>query len=240
MKSAIGRPMVFAFLMLALVSLACGIDLGTESPTAAPPAATSVPALTTAPSTDLGRNFTEEFDGDVDAWTYFVTKNDAAADDSGAQPETENGFLVFDLDKNLNVYVYYDPQTYRDVRIDASVENRGVNVNNVNLICRWTDDGWYEVSVANSGLYDIYAFTDAYHRLANGGSNEIRQGFATNEYALICNDNVIRLLINGDETKSFTDNQYGLTEGRVGVGVSSFDREGVEAAFDWVTVTEAE
>jgi hypothetical protein len=51
----------------------------------------------------------------------------------------------------------YDPYVYEDVRIDARVINRGVNNNNVSLVCRYTDSGWYEFNIANNGLYWIYA-----------------------------------------------------------------------------------
>ena len=70
----------------------------------------------------------------------------------------QNGFLVFDLQgKGEWVYSIYNAQTYDDVRVDVSAENRGANNNNVSLICRYSPDGqWYEFNIANNGLYNIY------------------------------------------------------------------------------------
>ena len=141
--------MFFAFVVLLLiVSLACNFGASptsaptqppvVEPPTVAaptePPQQTAEPAVVaTEPpvSTVAPDYYTEEFDGDISNWTYFTSKNDVKADDSGVEPVAENGFLVLDLPKNLNVYVMYDPYTYTNVRVDARVENRGTNNNNI-------------------------------------------------------------------------------------------------------------
>jgi cytoskeletal protein RodZ len=120
--------MFFAFVVLLLiVSMACNFGASPtqlpsieEPPAVAPtdqpqepqqpeapqqteepaPVATEPPAVQ---STDAPDYFTEEFDGDISNWTYFTSKNDVKADDSGVEPVAENGFLVLDLPKNLNV-----------------------------------------------------------------------------------------------------------------------------------------
>jgi len=255
--------MLFAFVALLLfVSLACygggtpppvatQLPANEEPPAAAPteqpqePQPTEEPVIvaTEAPvqSTDAPDFFTEEFEGDISNWTYFTSKNDVSADDSGVEPYTENGFLVLDLSKWLNVYVMYDPYTYTNVRIDTRVENRGTNNNNINLVCRSSDEGWYEVAIANNGLYDLYAYDGvkgAYVRLANGGSNKIKAGKEVNEYTFICNDRNLILEINGFETKKYTDNQFVFREGQIGVGASSFRDIPVKVEFDWVKISE--
>ena len=136
-------------------------DQPTQQPTE-PPVATEPPV-----STDAQDFYTEEFDGDISNWTYFTSKNDVKADDSGVEPVAENGYLVLDLSKNLNVYVMYDPYTYSNVRVDARVENRGTNNNNINLVCRYSDEGWYEVAIANNGLYWLYAYDGGRVRMRN-------------------------------------------------------------------------
>ncbi len=245
------RPFFILFLALALTSLACGIDLGTDTP--APPVEPvepvqqpSEPEPTEAPTeeqaqTDALDFFKEEFDGDPTNWSYFVTKNKPNADDSGSAPFTDNGFFVFDIGKNLNVYATYDPYSYEDVRLDVSVENRGHNNNNINLVCRYSDAGWYEVAIANNGLYWIWAFDtniSNYSLLVNGGSNKIKQGKDVNLYTMICNDNNISLQINGTETKTFTDNKFGFGEGLVGIGLSAFDYTPIEVGFDWIEISQ--
>lgn len=254
--------MLFALVVLLLiVSLACN---GGASPTSAPeqppvtdapsvdvpteqpqePQQTDEPAVVaTEPpvSTDAPDYYTEEFDGDISNWTYFTSKNDVKADDSGVEPIAENGFLVLDLPKNLNVYVMYDPYTYGNVRVDARVENRGTNNNNINLVCRSSDEGWYEVAIANNGLFWLWAYDGVkgtYAKLADGGSNKIKAGKEVNEYTLICNDRNLIVQINGFDTKSYTDNQYVFRDGQIGVGASSFDDVPVKVEFDWVKISE--
>jgi len=250
--------MLFAFVVLLLiVSLACSFgstptsapeqppvnDAPTaEVPTEQPQQPTEPPVATEPPvSTEAQDFYTEEFDGDISNWTYFTSKNDVKADDSGVEPVAENGYLVLDLSKNLNVYVMYDPYTYSNVRVDARVENRGTNNNNINLVCRYSDEGWYEVAIANNGLYWLYAYDGvkgSYAQLANGGSNKIKAGKEVNEYTFICNDRNLIIQINGFDTRTYTDNQFVFRDGQIGVGASSFDDVPVKVEFDWVKISE--
>jgi hypothetical protein len=255
--------MFFAFVVLLLiVSLACNfgasstsapelppvtdapsVDVPTEQPQEPQQTEEPAPVATEPPvqSTDAPDFYTEEFEGDISNWTYFTSKNDVSADDSGVEPVVENGFLVLDLDKWLNVYVMYDPYTYTNVRLDARVENRGTNNNNINLVCRYSDEGWYEVAIANNGLYDLYAYDGvkgSYARLANGGSNKIKAGKEVNEYTFICNERNLILEINGFETKTYTDNQYVFRDGQIGIGASSFRDVPVKVEYDWVKISE--
>ncbi len=209
-----------------------------QTEASAEPAATEPPVTEASTAPDF---FTEEFDGDISNWTYFTSKNDSIADDSSVNPIAENGVLTLDLSKYLNVYVMYDPYTYTNVRVDARVENRGTNNNNINLVCRYSDEGWYEVSIANNGLYDLYAYDGAkgsYAKLANGGSNKIKTGKEVNEYTFICNERNLILKVNGFDTKTYTDNQFVFREGQIGIGASSFRDTPVKVEFDWVKISE--
>ncbi len=123
-------------------------------------------------------------------------------------------------DVNLAVYFYYDPHVYNDVILDLMYKNQGRNSNNVNIVCRYSDAGWYEFTVQNDGLYQIWVHTDKYHLLANGGSTAIKTGQASNEVTASCAGNKLYLLINGVETRTITDSQYFLGEGQVGFGVN--------------------
>jgi hypothetical protein len=259
MKSKRLFPIASAVIVLVIASLAC-VGFGTSEPTPTPipiqvntplPPPTEVPSLPTEPSVEpteppvqpstAEEFFTEEFEGDISNWLYFTSKNDATADDSGVQPFTENGFLVLDIGKYLNVYALYDPYTYGNVRLDVRVENRGTNNNNINLVCRYSDEGWYEIAIANNGLYWLYAYDGVkqnYVPLANGGSNKIKAGKDVNEYTFICNERNLILLINGVETRTYTDNQFVLRDGQVGIGLSSFRDVPVKVEFDWVKISQ--
>jgi hypothetical protein len=246
---------LFAFIALILaVSLACGIDFGTSTPATSEPSqfqppvnnppieiASPEPPATDSPAAN-DKYFTEEFEGDISSWTYFVTKNDTTADDSGdLAPYTENGYLVLDLKKYLNVYTIYEGGTYDNVRLDVRVDNRGTNNNNINLVCRYSKEGWYEIAIANNGLYWLFAYDGVkgrYVKLADGGSNKIKAGKEVNEYSFICNDRNLILYINGNETKRYTDNVFVFRDGQVGIGLSSFKDIPTKVEFDWVKVSQ--
>jgi hypothetical protein len=168
--------------------------------------------------------FTEEFEGNIDSWTYFLMNGD----ENKMDLYTDNGRLVFDLQGTYQyVYVLYDEYYYPEVRIDVVAENRGKNTNNVSLICNYSErDGWYEFNISNGGLYDILVYSEidkAYFGLQSGGSTNINMGRAVNQYTAICEGNRLALYINGVLEKEVVDNKYNLKEGQVGVSVSSFD-----------------
>lgn len=196
----------------------------TQAPTEATPA--EAPAF-----------YTEEFDGDTSLWTYFFLGSDNADFTVLAQ----DGDMVFDIrDEQVFVYLTYDAYYYSDVRIDTRASNLGSNNNNVSLICRETEDGWYEFNIANSGIYSILRFDSDvgdYTLLYNGGSTEVNTGKAVNEYSAICEGDTLTLFINGVEERTVEhDNRY--PEGRVGVSVSAFEFVPVIVHFEWLTISE--
>jgi hypothetical protein len=265
------RPVFFLISLVVIVGLACSLGGGgtstkeppaqppveptvaepateapaeppTAEPTAEEPANTPEPQPTEAPA--ASEFYTEEFDGDISNFTYFEfheTFGKEKADES-IIPTTKDGFLVFDLKKkNKWVYVTYDPFKYGDVRIDLKADNRGKNNNNISLICRYSDEGWYELNIANNGLYDIFAFVasdNKYYLIANGGSTEIKQGKDTNEYTFICDGNELTAGINGVEVKKITDTKYKLRDGLVGFGVSSFEVTPILVEVDWFQISQ--
>jgi hypothetical protein len=258
--------MLFAFVVLLLiVSLACNFgasptqlpvieeppatDVPTDAAPTEPPQQTEEPAVVaTEPpvqSTDAQEFFTEEFDGGIDNWSLFKVLASKDTNEDGITVETNDGYLTFDIStKYLYAYLYYDAYEYDNVAVEARVENRGTNVNNISLICRHSDEGWYEFNVANSGLYDIlYGSVKpdgdiGYARLADGGSTKIKSGKDINTYKIICKDRRLTLYINGNETRTLEDNQYVLRNGKIAVSASSFDQLPVKVDYDWVTISE--
>ncbi len=249
------RSFVLFVSVLVIVSLACGIDFGGKTETAAPPPpatqeqeaqATEAPAATEE-VVSTGQQFgTFDFDAQDDNWQTVLNVTGRDTNLSNMTTEFSDGFLSFDIDtKNLYTYVNYTAYDYSDVRVDARVENRGTNNNNISLICRYTEDeGWYEFNVANNGLWWIFHGlieadgTPVYTRLYNGGSNDIKQGKDVNEYGAVCRGRSLTLYINGKEVKTVEDNEFVLRSGQVGVSVSSFDDLPVKVDFDWVKISE--
>jgi hypothetical protein len=258
MKTKVLFPFVFFALLVLAVGLACSINVGTTAtsapPTQAqqpqqpqqqptnPPPPTAVPQPTVVPPTATEETpafFTEEFISDsLPNWTYFLM----SGDENKMSITTGGDVLSFDLEgENVWVYLMYDPYIYEDVRIDARAENLGKNNNNVSLICRYGEDGWYEFNIANNGLYWILAYDNvdqSYYTIYNGGSTLIKMGKDTNEYTIFCVDHTLALYINGTEVKTIEDNKYNFKEGQVGLGVSSFDVWPIIIDWDYVTISE--
>ncbi len=184
--------------------------------------------------------FDEEFSDSVDLsnYTYFEWHGE----DTGFTTYVENDAFVFDItDTNRWVYITYNAYTYTDVVLGLQATNRGVNNNNVSLICRYNADKntWYEFNIANNGLYWIYAYDGSgYQAIYNGGSNAIKQGKDTNIYSVGCYGDTLSLYINGVEARTVTDTKYKLTEGQVGFSVSSFDVTPVLVDIDVFSVIE--
>lgn len=248
------QPFSFLIAVIVMVSLACSALSSTpapepqpvqnESPTPVEPAEVIDPTQPVAPSEPpvpaAQQYFTEEFDSDSGFWDLNVVKNAESSDPSKASAGITDGIYDFTIDeKNLTIYSFYTPYDYEDVKIDLLVENRGTNDNQINIICRATENGWYEFSIANSGLYVIYAVDEnGYRKLHDGGSTKIKTGKEFNEYSVICKERTLSLFINGVETRVFEENEFAFSQGLVGIGVSSFNTLPVEIEINSVTISE--
>lgn len=179
--------------------------------------------------------FTEDFDGDLSNWTYEFS--------SGREEDTniriENGDAIFTYKaENIQTYTLYDPYSYDNVKVEITVQNRGVNNHYISLVCRWTDFGHYEAVITGGGLFWLYAFSgNSSGELKSGGSGSIKAGKVQNTYTLVCNNNVITLYANGTEIARVTDNTFGLTEGQVGFGIGSQTTLPVDIAVKSFTIS---
>lgn len=180
--------------------------------------------------------FTEEFEGDLSGWTYFLM----SGSDDGMELYTDKGRLVFDLHDSYQwVYVTYDEYYYPEVYIEMMAENRGMNTNDVSLICNYSDEGWYEFNISNDGTYRILAFSELindYQLIYNGGSTRINTGKDVNYYAATCKGNKLALYINGYLEREVTDSKHNFREGQVGFGVSSWDILPIRVEVDYFLI----
>jgi len=249
------RPFYFIAVLILVISLARGIDFG-DDPTAVPqhpqelPTSTPIPFQQEQPTEEQqqqepqqsssGPFFTEEFDSDPN-WYYEVIRGNSKSDPDKVEISFDDGLMIFEIpDPDLYAYYIYEGYSYDDVRIDIKVENRGVNSQQVCLVCRVSDDGWYEFSVQSDGLWYLWAVSDGYDRLTNGGSNDINQGKASNEYSMICEDNEISLFINGEELRGspYRETKYSLRKGGVGFSISSLRAVPVRVEVDYLEISE--
>lgn len=262
------KPLYFLVAFILIVGLAC-IGSGTtpepSQPTSPPPVqqptdapqqpATEAPQQpvepqqpTEEPQQPTGQKFfTEEFDSPLSSdWTLFTVTGSDSTDPEKFTMDVKNGKLIWKFDdKQLYEYLFYTAHEYDDVTVEARVDNRGKNNNNVSLICRYDPDtGWYEFNIANNGLYDIlYAEVQKdgdinYSTITNGGSNAIKAGKEINEYSITCKGAKLSLHINGKETNSITEKKYALRSGGIGVSVSAFNVLPIEVEMDWIKILE--
>lgn len=260
MKRNVLRPFLFVALIVIVVGLACSsIAPATQAATPEPiqpsdtpkpilptftPTPTKVPPTMTA--TPLSPFFKEEFDTDVlSSWDSFIITGSNKADRKKGSLAVKNGKLIFNLeDEDLYSYLIYDDQSYDDVRVEVSADNRGKNNNNISLICRYSDEGWYEFSVMSSGLFQVWAYdatgavNKGYNLINSGGTNAINMGLATNVYAIICSGNQLTLYINGEKSTTFTENKYGFADGKVGINVSSLNVIPIVVEFEYFDIQE--
>ncbi len=176
--------------------------------------------------------YSTDFDALLSDWVYFLM----SGTEDGFSANITNSKLQIEIPaKQTWVYFYLDPLVVGDVRLDAKVENLGRNSNNVSLFCRYSDSrGWYEFNVANNGEYTIFyydAVTQEYIVLYTGGSKQIKMGKGTNEITAVCQGNSLTLGINGVEVRTVKDSR--LSEGTVGLSVSSFDIIPILVEYDY-------
>lgn len=246
------RPLFFFTSLLLIIGIACGASGGTDTPvpptlrpvptagpTEVPP--TDAPSPTPAPTdTPVLQFFKEEFDQDP-GWNYFLTYGD----ESKADVEFTDSLMTFNL-TGTDIYTYYlfEDFKYRDVRLDIRAENRGKNNNNISLVCRYTEDGWYEFSTEGGGVWYLYAAAPGnggqiqYNIIDNGGALALKQGKEINEYSMVCQDDEIRLYINDTEIKTVRENTYTFGDGYVGFNISSLNVYPIIVNVDWFEISE--
>jgi S1-C subfamily serine protease len=176
--------------------------------------------------------YASDFDNLLTDWTYFLM----SGTEDGANADIINSKLHIELQQpDTWVYFYLDPLYVADVRLDTVMENLGRNTNNVSLICRYTPGrGWYEFNVANDGLYTIFFYDEVdnqYRAIYTGGSTAIKTGKSVNEITAWCVGNKLSLSINGKDVRTVTHDR--LTEGYVGLSLSSFNLTPVIGEFDY-------
>jgi len=205
-------------------------------PTLEPPPAATATDIPPTESNEPPAFYIEEFDGDITNYSYFVQNG---VDGGSDMIFTADGALTFNITTEFTyVYMTYDPFSYGDVRIGLSAENRGVNSQNISLVCRLSSDGWFEFNIGGDGLYDILVrdeLNNNYFNIFNGGSTLIKIGRNTNEYVAECIGDTLTLYINGTLAKTVTiPNAYRfMDEGLVGFSVSSFSALPVLVNIEW-------
>jgi hypothetical protein len=237
---------------LFLLTIACqpadskpASSLAPGTATRTPPAPASItPELTLTPTlapTPLPRFFTEEFEGELPNWSLLISNNDSAP-----QTRVQDGVLIFDLPSPFSwTYAVIGVETYTDVRIDARVQSRAGSPDAIGVVCRYSNqDGWYEFNISGDKTYNVLhgrwlaVGVARYTPIAFDSSEYLNPGGADNEIGLTCQGTTLWLYINSKLFRKLNETRFALTEGQVGLSISSFENTPVSAGFDWVRVSE--
>jgi S1-C subfamily serine protease len=174
-----------------------------------------------------------EFDDTENWYTFTVPETDKYE----ASYRNSRVYLQVD-DEYTNAYLVYDAFLPADVRVDSAVELiLGTNRNNISLLCRASEAGWYEFSMNSGGYWFIWKYENGkYNELARGASRAINMQKTTNELTATCIGTELTFYVNQTEMGSVRDNRF-KDSGQVGVAVSSFDIPEVGVEFDWFAAT---
>jgi len=235
---------------LLLLTSACNLPVPTPAPDSAPaetPLSTPE-AVTDAPGLSITETavptpeppplyFTEEFDTPFSFWEFRQTGGTQLPASS-----IQNGTLRIDIASPdtwmvgiLNVHSYSDVF----VRAKTSAAPAG----SVGLICRYSEDGWYEFNVSSDGAYSVllgqWLSPDVvkYAPIINDLSSKLA-GNATSEIGLFCEDNFLKLYANDVMIRRVEVTNYGLTDGKIGITAASFVQAPISAIFEWVQVSQ--
>jgi hypothetical protein len=210
-----------------------------------PPASATVPPTVipteTSSPTPFPRFFTENFDIVPLDWSIIQTGNEASP-----QIKSEGGALNFELNTPYTwTYAIFSAHDYKNTRIDTSFESRGASPESIGLVCLYSEQrGWYEFNISTDGTYDILygqwmaQGIASYIPIINDTTEYLKRGEIQYELGLICKQNVLWLYINQKLFRKVDVTRYGLTEGKVGLAVSSFENIPVILAVDWVKISE--
>jgi len=181
--------------------------------------------------------FTDEFDTTSTYWEFLQAGGTAI-------PTTtfQNGTLRIDIPSPDTWLVgVHNANSYSNVFVRA--QTSATPAGSIGLICRYSEDGWYEFNISNDGTYSVLLGRwlsqgiVKYAPVINDLSNKLSEA-ATNEIGLFCEDNFLQLYANGTMIRRVEVTNYGLTEGKVGITASSFTDIPMSAIFEWVQVSQ--
>jgi len=95
-----------------------------------------------------------------------VKAYNGAGESAGFSNEVTGGKFRTEITaRDTWVYYTYNDYIYTNTQLEITAENLGANTNYVGLVCRYSDSGWYELNVLNTGEYFVYGYDTANQRL---------------------------------------------------------------------------
>lgn len=213
------------------------------TPTARPFTVTpSIVPTATATRLSPERYFIEEFDVMPTYWSTLY----ASGDSERVDVLNQDGLLTFEIYEPITwLYTIYGAFEYERVHFETRVVSRGTEINSMGLVCHYDEqNGWYEFNISNDGAYNLLygqwlaVGIARYTPIINDTSERIERGSAINEIGLDCYEHIVQLYINGKLIRKMDVSNFGLTGGKIGLSLGSFEKMPVILSFDWVKVSE--
>ncbi|NSW53422.1 MAG: hypothetical protein HPY85_13030 [Anaerolineae bacterium] len=215
------------------------------APTTAPePTRTPQPSLTPAPTNTPAPVYTPTL-----ANPGLITENDYYTEfqdltgwydfyvSPGARPEYEvtldnRGMNIYVKTGDTYVYAIQEDLWYypgEPVYVETEISTlEGAYDNNLGVVCRVNEFGWYEFLIRTNGYWDFYRYDEdqGYTYLGDGGSWNINMKHETNVVGMLCDGDEFTIYINGVETKTIIDDKF--AEGGVGLNVGTLEYGGLD------------
>lgn len=188
----------------------------------------------------------EEFDDDINKnWGIKIV---SGLEDQLIWSQTNGKFRLEIQPPNDTNFAFFRKDTsYDDVIVQAEVENYGQTDNAFSLMCRASEQGWYELRISSQGYYELLRYDqyladegkNAYTNFVEKriGSTLIKTGEDTNVFALSCQEDQLKVFINGEQVyadkRPLTVEDTTYSEGTVGFGVLSYGKE-VDVTFNYL------
>jgi hypothetical protein len=174
----------------------------------------------------------DNFDGDINAggWSTLVF-----GDSSNYQITQKPGRVYMEINTtNTETFLFNDNYWAADVYVETTeTKVGGPNRMNVSVICRASDKGFYEFSITSGGLWQIWKNYDStWTKLKTGTSKFIKVQSDPNLLQASCVGTNLTFWVNENKVGETTDRD--LTEGQVGVSVSTFDLKGAQVEFEYL------
>jgi len=128
-----------------------------------------------------------------------------------------------------------------DVRVETQASKvAGPNSNEIGVICRSSEQGFYFLAYTSAGKWVIYRYQDGtgdngWNTLASGTSNAIQMTDATNQIAGICAGTQLVLEVNGTQIGTATDDVL-ITGGYAGAAIWG-EFPGLGVNFDYLAAS---
>ncbi len=180
----------------------------------------------------------EEFENPGECWPDSLDEVFSVAGISNQNKinvQVKNGRLEFEslLSEDVFLYSFYKDNEYDEVTLQASLTKiePSVNQNGFALACHVNQDGWYEVRLESSGVFEVFQYEsfkkrngeNPYYRMGNGGAAAFRVGTGReNIIEWQCGDDSLRLIVNGKQTWEKMNIPSFNSGGGVGVGLASY------------------